>query len=427
MLRAGAAEVAITPHVGAKLAGYFQPRKSTGILDELYAKALVLDDGANQVAFVALDLIALERPEVLAIRQLIQEETGIPGENIMVSATHTHTGPGTSHVFGEIRDRAYLEQVVKKAAGAVGMAFRNLTEAKVGSGRGEETGISFNRRFFMKDGSVRTNPGIGNPNIVRPAAPIDPDVMVLRVDKTNGEPLALVVNFACHLDVIGGTGISADYPGELSSLLKRVYGDDLVVLFMTGACGDINHIDVSGASNFREEGLYRKMGTILAGEVIKTRETIRPKDDWMLEVASKVISVGVRTPSPEELNVEMDLVDANASIVEKVYAEEAKILKEMGLTSVDVEVQVIGVGEALVVGFPGEVFVELGLAVKKGSGYGHTFFCELANGYEGYIPTERAFKEGGYEIRLARSSKVVPGAGEAMVDAALELIENLYK
>lgn len=425
MLRAGVAEVVITPPMGSEMAGYFQSRRATGILDDLYAKALVLDDGETKVALVTLDLIAIERPEVLAIRRLVEEETGIPGDNVMVSAIHTHTGPAVCHLFGAERDEGYVEEMVKKAAGAVGIAFRSLTEARVGSGRGEERGISFNRRYFMKDGTVRTNPGVRNPNVVKPAGPIDPDVTVMRIDRSDGKPMAVVVNFACHLDVIGGTKISADYPGEMSAILKRVYGDDFVSLFLTGACGDINHIDVFSAIQFREEGLYRKMGTILAGEVMKVRERIRPTTALQVARVSKIISVGVREPSPEALNQKLDLVDADKSLVERVYLEEARILKEMGLKAVEVEIQAIKVGEAVIIGMPGEIFVELGLAAKRGSGFPYPMICELANGYEGYVPTEKAFQEGGYETRLARSSKLVPGAGEEMVSAALEIVKGL--
>ncbi len=425
MLRAGAAEVVITPPMGAAISGYFEERRATGILDDIHAKALVLDDGETQVAFVALDALGIERPEVMAIRTLVEETTGIPGDNVMVSATHIHTGPVLSETFGAQRDECYIQDMVKKAAGAVGIAYRGLTEAKIGLGKGEEKGISFNRRYIMKDGTVRTNPGVYNPDVVKPIAPIDPDVIVMRVDNSNGEPMAIVVNFACHLDVIGGTKISADYPGELSAIIKKIYGDNVVILFMTGTCGDINHIDVFGGTDFREEGLYRKMGAILAGEVIKVRERITPKGHGKLSVSSKIISVGVRQPTPEALSQKLDLVDADGAIVEEVYQEEARILKEMGLKAVDVEVQGIRVGESVVLGLPGEIFVELGLAVKEGSKFDHTIICELANGCEGYVPTKKAFQEGGYEMRLARSSKLVPGAGEDMVQAALEIIDEL--
>src|SRR5690554_5997301 len=133
-----------------------------------------------------------------------------------------------------------------------------MEPSKIGTGRGYVDNIAFNRRYFMKDGSVKTNPGVLNPNIDKPAGPIDPDVLVMKIEDMDGNILGAVVNFACHLDVVGGNEYCADYAGELSKTLKSFYGKDFITLFLTGLSGNINHINPN-ETIFRRNNHYKKM------------------------------------------------------------------------------------------------------------------------------------------------------------------------
>src|SRR2546423_2553828 len=252
-LRAGAAVVVINPDAGTPLAGYYNQRAADGVHDDLHAKALVLEKDGVRVALVACDLLTLPRSVVEESRRLIQSGTGIPGGNVMISATHSHTGPIVP--MGSTRDPSeggamakanqYAQTLPQLIARCVSEANGKLAPVKLFAGHGHEEHVSFNRRYFMKDGTVGWNPGKLNPQIDRPAGPIDPDVPVLYAESPDGKPVATYANFAMHLDTVGGTQLSADYPATIAELLGRVRGPEMMTIFTTGTCGDINHVDVS--------------------------------------------------------------------------------------------------------------------------------------------------------------------------------------
>ncbi|MDF2815848.1 MAG: Neutral ceramidase, partial [Paenibacillus sp.] len=294
MIRCGMSEVIITPPLGCSMPGYFHDRRSTGILDELYAKAVVWESNTDMAAIIALDCIDLTRPIVEAIRSQVRAGTGISESCVMVSATHTHTGPPVKTTTFLQDDQAYLDWMIERAAEAAITAYHSRQEAIIGVGLGQEDRIAFNRRFFMQDGTVRTNPGIGNPHIVRPTGPIDPQVIVLRIDDTQGRPIGVITNYATHTDVVGGTEYSGDYPGELSVAIKEALGSQTVSMFLMGASGNINHYNVvSGkASDYvKPSDYYRRMGRILAAEVLRVREAANTDNGQKLSLHTRQATV----------------------------------------------------------------------------------------------------------------------------------------
>lgn len=422
MLKCGMFEMNITPPIGLDMPGYYMHRYATGIKDELFAKSMVLEDGKNIVAFVALDMIGVEREDVLNIREKVFKQTGIPEENIMVSATHTHTGPPVvRNLFADKKDEKYMEYVTKKAADAAIVAFNKRIPVQVGCGTGIEKDIAFNRRYKMKDGKVVSNPGIGNPLVEEAAGPIDPDVAVMRIDDLEGHPVGVVTNYACHLDTVGGMEYSADFPGELSAVVKKVLGQGVVSLFFTGACGNINHVDVSGNMKINP-GHHKKMGRILAGEVLKIREKIRLEEELKVEAAQSVFEIKARQPSKESVEeAEKILGLPSSSENEKRIATGILKAHRNAVESVEAEVQVIKIGELQVSGLPAEMFVEFGLDIKSRSSFRYNMINELANGCNGYVATREAFGQGGYETRLNRYNRLLPEAGYIMVDKIIEL------
>jgi len=259
--KAGVAVVEITPPIGYRLSGYFNERFNTGAHDRLYAKVLYFAQGKVEIALAFCDLIGISPDVGKDVRELASEKTGIPAANILIAATHSHTGPlygGAMRKFFHERAIAkygrdphetidYPTHLAQHLADAVAAAQQMSGPVTLQAGIAQQEGLSFNRRYHMKDGSVVFNPGRKNPNIVRAAGPIDPDVGLLRVrgkEKTN----ALLTVFAMHLDTVGGTEYSADYPFYLARKLLPALGDNAVSLFGTGTCGDINHIDVTGAA-----------------------------------------------------------------------------------------------------------------------------------------------------------------------------------
>ncbi|HSI74309.1 MAG TPA: neutral/alkaline non-lysosomal ceramidase N-terminal domain-containing protein, partial [Lunatimonas sp.] len=251
----GVAQVEITP----REKGYPHYRgASTGTHDPLFAKAMVLMEGDEKLALLVCDLLWIERDLSVKVRMKIEEETGIPYQNIIVSATHTHTGPAyhpnireltgklripfdTIHNTGE--NDSYPSWLAQKMVEAVTDAHNNALPVNLVSGSGKAGGIAFNRRFLMKDGKVVTNPGIENPQISRTTGPIDPMVELMLIRRKSDDlPIGSLTNFAVHADTFGGTAFGADYPGYLAQELAFILGDQLVSVFAAGACGNINHV-----------------------------------------------------------------------------------------------------------------------------------------------------------------------------------------
>jgi hypothetical protein len=434
-LRVGAAAVKITPEPGTPMAGYYSTRLAEGVNDDLMAKAIVVEQDGAKVALVVCDLISMPRAVAEGARKAIEQSTGLAGERVMISATHTHTGPVLP--TGSSRDPAdegaadaakrYVESLPNLIARSVSAANAGLRPARVSVGVGREEHLSFNRRFFMKDGTVGWNPGKKNPAVVKPAGPIDPEVPVVYFETPDGKPIATYVNFAMHLDTTGGLRVSADYPFTLSSILARVKGPDMVTVFGTGCCGDINHIDVSSADKQQGTDEAARIGTILAGEVIKTCARLTPVSTAVPRVKRQVLALPLAPITRADVEwaqkTAVNFGKNAPTFLERVRAYKVLDVNARQGKPLEAEVQVMCFGPDLaVVALPGEIFVELGTFVKQNSPYRHTIIAELANGSVGYVPTRRAFEEGNYEPVSARCA---PGSGEQIAEAAARLLREL--
>ena len=276
--KVGAAAVVITPPKGTPMAGYYHAREAEGVHDDLFAKTIVIESGGSKAALVALDLISTTRDVVEEARREVEATTGLRGDSVMISATHAHTGPVLSgrgvreSMMGGQTElaRAYRASLPKKIAEAVRLAESRARPTVMMIGHGRETSIAFNRRFHMTDGTVGWNPGKLNPKILKPAGTIDPDVAVVSFETAENRPVAAYINYAVHLDNVGGPLFSADLPFTLGKLLADVQGSDLVTVFTAGCCGDINHIDVNWSRPQKGFENAARMGTILAAEVLRT-------------------------------------------------------------------------------------------------------------------------------------------------------------
>ncbi len=442
-LRVGAAQADITPAAGTPMAGYYFTRAAERVNDPLYAKALVLDDGSTRAALVALDLIATTPDLVADARAEIERRTGITGDNVMISATHAHTGPVLSRRgardddFGAQHElaQAYRSELPGKIAEAVERAAAQLTAAKLLAAHGSESSIAFNRRFHMKDGSVGWNPGKLNPSIVKAAGTIDPDLPVL-VFEPQGEghaPIATYVNYSVHLDNIGGALISADLPGVLASRLRDVMGEQMVTLWTTGCCGDVNHIDVAWERPQHGLGNASRMGTILAAEVLRTWRNLEAMRPGALRVRRELVSLDlpeIRSTDVEDAKAIIKRNQSDAESAKPTFLELVNAYKVLDVAAREgqpwqAEVQVISLGDQIAwVSLPGEIFVELGLEIKQDSPFRHTVVAELANGSVGYVPSRRAYAQGNYEVISAR---IAEGSGERLVDAAVRMLNELHK
>ena len=442
-LSAGVAVVDITPPVGYRMSGYFSERLNTGKHDPLHAKALVLKQGDVQAALVFCDLIGVSLEVSTEARRLAAKQTNIPAQNILIAATHSHTGP---LYFGALRkhfhERAvkqrgsdpqeridYPKQLAERLASAIAKAQAAARPIALSSGVAKETTLSFNRRFHMKDGTVRFNPGKLNPNIVRVAGPIDPEVgMIWLRDTNSNKPLAAISVFALHLDTVGGTLCSADYPLYLETSLRKTHGEKFVSLFGIGTCGDINHVDVSHKRPQKGQVEAKRIGTKLAETVARGVKKLAPQARPSLAVRSKTVRVPLQQYSEAETaRAAKDMVKIGTrqlSFLDQVRTYKITALAQRGGKTIPLEVQVFRFSdEVALVGLPGEVFVDLGLAIKRASPFKTTLVVELCNDAPGYIPTRKAFAEGSYETV---NSRIRPGGGEAMAGVAIALLQQLH-
>jgi hypothetical protein len=432
-LRLGTAAVKITPPLGTPVAGYYSTRGSDGVLDDLYAKVAVLDDGRTQAALVVCDLITMPRATVLEARRLIQQQTGLPGSQVMISATHTHTGPVLTEELpsdeigggGSAAARKYTAELPSMIAQGVQQARSRLAPVRTSYARGHEDRLAFNRRFWMKDGTLGWNPGKHNPNTIRPASPIDPEVGVVYFETTDARPVLTYVNYAMHPDTTGGLKFWPDFPGVLAHRLAEYKGPEMLTIFGNGACGNINHVNVqwSNRQHGPEEAI--RLGTILAGNVLKAYMDLEPAADVSLQVRSQVLALPLAPVTEKDLAEAREVIrrGRKAKFLEQVQAYKALDVAARHGKPWEAEVQVVALGrEVAWVALPGEVFVELGLSIKAASPFRQTQIVELANGSFGYIPHRSAYAEGNYEVVSARCAE---GSGEMLVTAATRILAEL--
>jgi len=435
-LQAGVAVADITPPIGYRMCGYFNERLSTGVLNPLHAKALVLRQGGTRAAMVFCDLIGLSPEVSKRAREQVEREIGIPRDNILLAATHSHTGP---LYFDAMRDyfhekavakqgkdpceeKDYSSELVAGIVKAIKEADTKVRPVQAQAGVTPQQGLSFNRRFHMRDGTVRFNPGVLNPDIVRAAGPIDSGVgMVFFRDANGKDAFASLVNFALHLDTTAGTLYGADYPYFVEQNLREKFGKDFVLLFGTGTCGDINHIDVTTKDRLKPETI----GATLAGTMAAAQSKAIAKPS--LAVKRAVVEVPMQKFTAAEIaqaKKDMDKIGtSDLSFLDQVKAYKIMDVQGRGGSTMPLEVQAFRLSdEVAVVGLPGEVFVEIGLAIKKASPFPITLVIELCQDDVAYVPTRKAFAEGSYETV---NSRIAPGGGEVMTDTAIRLLKEL--
>lgn len=455
-LRVGIAESDITPPVGFPIAGYYHERLADGTVDPLKAKAIVFRDANAEAALVVCDLIGIATDLSQAVRQRASDKTGIPATHIVISATHSHTAPDYmkelwQRLGNEKQDplrAAYIDKLINNLVEVIKVAHSGAKPATLeyGSAR-QTTPVSFNRRSVMRDGSVRTWISHDNPDVVRAAGPIDPEIALLAVRDASGKSLGFVSNFALHLDTVGGLKWSADYPYFIEQTLRKGIGSDVVSIFGTGCCGDINHANPRSKvrnkadfiGNSIGETIQKQLGDLKTIErtdlVVKSRAVKLPLEDATKEDIArslKILDLANRKQPVEFL----DHVTAYKKLMLDQFLHREPFANTSEHITWGLSRSLAGIGDSLPVGvtvmtigrdvaivcLPGEVFVELGLAIKQGSPFKTTLVIELSNHVESiYIPNRAAYAGGSYEVT---NSALQPGGGEILVETALGLLRE---
>lgn len=434
MFRCAFYEKEITPPLGCHIPGYFNLRAGSDVKDRLYARASVIENGKETIAILSYDCCGVDKPLVKNITDRIEKYTGIPAANVLISATHTHTGiPRTSGYPADAEamenQAGYHDLFVKLVADCVTLAHLRLQESALSFGKGEVDGISFCRNYHMKNSTPRTNPPRMSPDIVGPAGETDNELPVLFVKNSAGQPTGAVVCFACHPDCVGGTEYSGDYISELSIQLKKVYGPDFVTVFLQGTSGNINHFDVSKLED--EPDHYRKMGRIIAGEVIKTVANATELEDGNLISKQELFELKRTEISEEKIAEAQHAVDTIKEIPgvkiaadgtdpdQYLLAMSKKLLKFLKDTPETflVPLQYIQIGDVKLYAFPGEIFSCFGKMVKEGAETDKCIVATMCGASVGYVPPRDMFYDTIYESR--------PGSNLLEREAGYKMAERL--
>jgi len=446
-MKSGFAKVCIDPPYGAPICGYYEARFNKGIHDSLYVRATVFDDGETKAAVIAIDLGVLGMEYFEAMKNSVHDASGIEKEAVFINLSHTHTGPSVGKDFaaeGGSSTPAYNEFLVASVRDAVMYAISDLHETRIETASGQAKNISFIRRYKMKDGSVATNPGVNNPGIDHALGTPNETVKLVKLIREGADDI-FIVNFGTHPDTVGGEYISADYIGYVCSIIEASV-PNTKCMFLQAPQGDVNHVNVhptkgeSSITTIGFDGVPRgikhaeHMGRVIAGSVLSICSVTEPvKTDKI-----KFASVEVHLPSHKE-NGRLDDARRIYELYSSGRADELPY-KEMELTTVVAEARriitlengpesfkftmnAIGIGDLAFAGIGGEPFTEIGMRICADSPFDTTVLCALTNCASGYIPTTKAYSEGGYE---ARSSELKPGGDDIIVNGMLKLL-NLLK
>ena len=475
--KAGFARVDITPPLGAFMPGYYQNRYATEVLDPLQINMVAFSDGETTALVAQFDTEALSGATADLMRDAITKATGVPRDAILLHASHTHDGAnltagvkhgsGASHGekedprFREV-DRIYRDLAVTRAQDAAVEAIRDLKPAKLSIARSRAERISFGRRYLMKDGTVRTNPGTNNPDIVKPVGTADDEVQVVRIDRAGGKPIA-IVNFQTHPDVVGGTTISADWPGLTRAVFEAATFGEALCLVVNGTQGDVNHCNVMPRPG-ELNGLVRDFDAVdrgyahakhMANALAAAALRVWLKCEAVEAGAVRYAAATVRVPAQKgDVDPKKDLAWAK-----DVWALHEKSVKDgvvatakdydtvkYGWKGMDLTTEVARAGRIINMsthadyhdlpivgvsigssvsfgGFPGEPFNDIGVAVKAKTPFRMTVLACLTNDSLGYFPFSDSYRQGGYE---SATSPFGPSVADDLVAGQLKLQKELF-
>ncbi len=447
VLRAGAAASNITPPLGELIVGGWKPIPATNIHDELHARCLVLNDGETTIGFVICDNVGIPREVFDAARQLIDAETDLDVSKLLMASTHTHsatTARGNSKVTAVEELTGYQTFIARRIADGVRRALAQMQPARIAWGSASEPSELNNRRWFVTDpkmlsnpfggvDQVRMNPPRGNKALLRPAGPIDPEVSFISVQSTEGQPIALLGNYSLHY--VGGVNsgeVSADYFGYFANMVSERLGTDkqqppFVGILTNGTSGDVNNIKFTG--NSPRVAKYQKMQMVaekVANRVMEAHATLEWHDWVKLDSASTDLVLKVRKPTEAMKQHFTELAKRpkeEQHIREEIYSKRVKIIEE-GPNEVTIPLQVLQIGSLAIHAMPFEVFTEIGLELKDRTPFQDAFTIELANGSYGYLPTPEQHKFGGYETWLG-TNYVQLDASDLMIERLLYLSQKL--
>ena len=448
-LKVGFSRVDVTPMRGVGISGYTIPRNVEGILDNLNASAVALEAGGKKAIIISIDNLHISTPICDKYREMIAKATGISPEAVFMHCTHTHTGPYVDPTKGLAVNTAALVQeyqdfLGKRLSDVAAEAFEDLKAAKMGIAVGHAPNIAFVRRFRMKDGSVKTNPGVDHPDILAPIGDVDERVNVIRFDR-EGKETVVIGNFGNHPDVVGGTKISADWPGLTRRMVEKCI-DNTKCIFFNGAQGDVNHVNVHPkAGDFndmfndfdgcsRGYGHSRHIARVVTGAIMSVYDKVEWLENTELRYMQKIVDVDANKADPKDLPLAHkyhelhlagrdDEIPYKAMMLTTVVAAAARMVRlENGPDTFPMLFSSIAIGDVAFFGLPGEPFTGIGRGLKEAPGYKMILPTCNTNTKEGYFPMKDSYDEGGYE---AGTSNFKAGTAERIIEEGLKILADL--
>ncbi|MCL2742579.1 MAG: hypothetical protein FWE67_01865 [Planctomycetaceae bacterium] len=446
--QAGAFAVDITPvKLPVLVNGGFLPRSVDAVGDPLHARCLVLDDGKERIALVVIDSCVI--PVTLAdeIKRLIESETKIRRDRIMMSTTHCHSAPSLTFLLGTPADDDYVAYLPKKIVEGVAAAVKNLAPAKIGWAVGNDSNNVYCRRFLMREGTAQTNlfsgktndraqmnPGHANPNKIVRTGPVDTAVSVLSVVSADDKPIAVFANYSLHYVGVSGNVLSADYFAVFAARIKdkiaeKIGADNVPDSFLgvmsNGTSGDANCVDFLNPNRKFD---YKSVGDEVAQAAMDVWTNIQYFDWVPLGMVEKRITVKNRVPAPEEVQAAkahiVALPDGKIKTGNDVYAQSTIMMENWAKTS-EVPLQAIRIGELGITALPGEIYGITGLEIKARSPFYPTFNISMANAYFGYIPPEEQHRLGGYNTWRTQTSCLEVDTEAVIRQTVVDMLKEL--
>ena len=441
MLNIGLATEIITPPFGAGLIGYINFRPASGVYDDLKVHAMAVEKDGKYTGFLVFDLLHLGEYMFQGIRMGLRAAGIDFADDIIISATHTHTGHQSRNPAKLNDAENYAcQETVDAAVRAMKRAVMSMAPAELFYAEHDENPCAFVRRYFMKNGKVVTNPTRCNPDIVGPETDFDRHIRVLAV-KQYGRISALMVNIANHCDTVGGTLVSADWPGRMEAEIQYALKQDIPVFQLTDASGNLNHFDVHQKIDQTNYGEAVRIGRIYGGIVVGLLDKLEPVKVGAIEVANTKVVIPNRKVTDAEYNEAKQYLEdtkdvpksggdltseglANGDVtVCRCFAQMLIDCRDKSLPSRTCKLTRVSFGKELVfVSLPGEPFNGIAEAIRKASPYRHTFVIELAQSESVYVPMRDCFARGGYET-TARPNTVAPEASDVLIAAAVENLQ----
>ncbi len=438
-LMAGFAEVDITPTELGFMPGGFEPVQAYTVIAPLYSNVAVFTSGGESVILISMDHLSFHEEYGNDIRKRISEATGVPTSNILIAATHTHSGMAVEYQLWfcppEYEDTGRAADLTVEAAIK---AWNSREPSKMGTGKTFNSRYSYCRDWYMSDGSISMNPGVKNPTLVKPISTPDYSVNVMRVDDMESDIKCFIVNYANHPDCVGeDIGYSPDFPGFIRERLKQEYGDDTVVLYFNGAAGDINCIDWKNGTHteyYKGQFSTKNIGYGLAESIIKLNPSIKAEDTTpLIQTLDEKHATERRKKTEEQYEWAMNIYNStnkgeNYTGSDKVYMMEYATEDDSRLPdTVDLEIHTIQIGDWTMVGLPSEIYSEIGRGIVNASPYKNTVVVSLANGTNGYICPDYVLDAQCYEAVYSKYNSYTGWGTERMlVRESKKMLDKMY-